>query len=284
MTALLSKNIWDVPIAVVDTETTGLSADNGDRIVEIAVVRAASLMDNTVDTHSWLVNPEIAIPSRATEIHGIDDVMVEEAPVFSAIAPTLVDLLQETILVAHNAPFDTGFINNAFSRLENPPPAYGPIIDTVQIARRHFGFPSCSLHNLAIRMEVDLTQHHRAKVDALATFKLLQYMMNSIDPQRRLTTKDLLSLTDALKTKGLARIEMKRRLRQAARTETDVEIDYTRIKGPGDLKVTRRLSHLRIDFPKVKAWCHLRNAERVFWIDRIHRVQLIGTQMNTHET
>jgi DNA polymerase III epsilon subunit-like protein len=205
--------------------------------------------------------------------------MLSKAPQFPVIADDIRGLLRDTVCVAHNAPFDTGFISATCTRYGISDPDYGPIIDTVKLARRHFGFPSCSLRNLTERMNLPLDNHHRALSDAYATYLLFQTMMKTIDPGRQLSVGELLTRTESLSPKGLARQAMKHQLREAVRSNLDVEIDYTRVRGPGDLTSTRRLSGISVDFPKVKAWCHLRNDERVFWIDRIHRVELLEANL-----
>ena len=281
---LAARNIWTVPLVVVDTETTGLSHETGDQIIEIALIRATTLSDERPSTQSWLVRPDISVPTRATAIHGIDDTMLRDSPQYPAIAMDVQRTLKDAVCVAHNAAFDTGFINATCDHYSIDRPEYGPIIDTVKLARSHFGFPSCSLKNLTERMELPLDNHHRARSDAYATYLLFQTMMKTIDPDQNLTVRELLTLTDSLGPKGMARKAMKYQLRQAVRDNLDVEIDYTRVRGPGGLTATRRLSAVSVDFPKVKAWCHLRNDERVFWIDRIHRVQLLGANLQAQST
>src|SRR5437660_1614391 len=100
----------DITFAVVDVETTGLSPRLGDRVCEIAVVRGRC--GEMVDKWSTLVHPGRTIPFDAQSIHHISDAMVRTAPRFSHIAPAFLSSLENTVLVAHNAPFDLNFLRN----------------------------------------------------------------------------------------------------------------------------------------------------------------------------
>lgn len=265
-------SMWTTPIAVVDVETTGLSSKGGDRVVELAIVRASHLLDPNPVEYSVLINPEMPMPATAERIHGISDQMLEDAPPFSEVVAHMANLLNGAIFVAHNAPFDLGFLEAECERAGADQPKYGPIIDSLRVARTLFAFPSCGLSALSNRMDVDLSNHHRALADANATLQVLRQMISSVDPQRRQSVPGFLERLNQMKKGGDARKAMKQQLRAAAKGKATLDIDYTKINGPGALTTTRRITVDKFQSPNVKAWCHLREEPRVFRLERIHRI------------
>lgn len=167
---------------VFDLETTGLYKTT-DRIIEIGAVRYAP--DGTVrDRFSTFVNPEISIPESSYKIHGISDSMVADAPTIETVLPEFVRFMDNAILVAHNAPFDVGFIEENCHRLHLPwnDPVY---IDTCELARRLItsGITNYKLDTVAEYLGVELENHHRAVDDCVCCggilFKLLERLEQS---------------------------------------------------------------------------------------------------------
>ena len=149
-----------------DTETTGLDPLTGDRVIEVA---ALELMNDlpTGESFHRLVHPERDIPPDATRVHGITIDKLASAPKFSAIADDLLAFFQDSPLVAHNAPFDFGFLNAEFARLKRPSLTKARMIDTLAIAKLRFpGLPN-SLDALCRRFSIDLTARttHNALLD-----------------------------------------------------------------------------------------------------------------------
>jgi DNA polymerase-3 subunit epsilon len=159
--------------AIIDIETTGGSAAR-DRITEIAII----LHDGyrTEKTFSTLINPEIPIPRYITEITGIDDDMVADAPRFYEVAREIVELTEGRIFVAHNVSFDYGFIAEEFKRL-----AYTYTRErlcTVRTSRRLIpGHASYSLGRLCASIGIPLHNRHRALGDAEATALLMERLV-----------------------------------------------------------------------------------------------------------
>ncbi|MAY80026.1 MAG: hypothetical protein CL930_04490 [Deltaproteobacteria bacterium] len=271
MSHLLERNIWDVPTAVVDFETTGLSADGGDRIVEVAIVRGSGPNDSNPSIYSQLINPGMSMPTRAQRIHGISDVMVAQSPTFSDCFAEFKPLLDGAIFVAHNAPFDLRFLKRECSRASLPAPSLDSVVDTLTLARSVFGFPQCGLSSLADRMQEPLTAHHRALADATATYGIYRRMLESIDPYQQMTVRDLHAHMDDMARGGKDRIAMKSFFKQAALKKLTVEIDYTKVNGNGGLKTTRKITVNALRPPHVQAWCHLRQQDRKFKLERIQR-------------
>lgn len=163
--------------AVIDIETTGGNAIR-DRITEIAVILHDG--ERTERTFSTLINPETPIPLYITDITGITDDMVADAPRFYEVAREIVELTEGRIFVAHNVNFDYGFIREEFRRL-----AYDfqrERLCTVRTSRRLIpGQPTYSLGRLCANIGIPLRDRHRALGDAEATAILLERLVR-LDP------------------------------------------------------------------------------------------------------
>lgn len=164
--------------AVIDVETTGLSPKQ-ERLTEIAII----IVDNgqIIDEFSSLLNPEKKIPYRITQLTGINNQMVQEAPRFFEIAKQVVQMTEGCIFVAHNASFDYRFIQAEFSR-------YGfdyqrKLLDTVKLSRKLLpGFKSYSLGKLTSQLGIKITDRHRALGDAMATAELFLQLLK-VNPE-----------------------------------------------------------------------------------------------------
>ncbi len=153
---------------ILDTETTGLEHAEGDRVIEIACVEVRDLMPTGREFYA-LIDPCRPIPLEASNIHGRFDADVRGMPTFDQIAPRLLEFLGDAPLVAHNAPFDMGFLN-AEMEIAGLAPLENMVIDTLAIARSQFQ-GSNSLDTLCRRFKIDLSE--RKKHDALLDTRLL---------------------------------------------------------------------------------------------------------------
>ena len=169
----------DRDYVVFDLETTGLYKVT-DRIIEIGAVRY-NTKGEIVGRFSTFVNPERPIPDESFAIHGISDAVVADAPTISEILPEFLKFIDNSILVAHNAPFDVGFIEENTKRLGYlwNDPVY---IDTCELARRLIltGIQNYKLDTVAKYLDVELENHHRAVDDCVCCggifFKLLELL------------------------------------------------------------------------------------------------------------
>lgn len=155
---------------VFDVETTGLSAVY-DTIIELAGVRIQK--GEIVDRFESFANPHHPLSETTTELTGITDDMVKDAPEVADVLKDFADWIGDDILVAHNATFDIGFINQGFEKI-NFEKVSNPVIDTLELAR--FLMPQLKNHRLNTlckHLDIELTQHHRAIYDAEATGYLL---------------------------------------------------------------------------------------------------------------
>jgi DNA polymerase-3 subunit epsilon len=153
-----------------DTETTGLDPATGDRVIEVAALELINDLPTGRQFHA-LVHPERDIPEEATRIHGFRLGDLEGKPKFAEIAAELTDFFGDARLIAHNAPFDFGFLNHEFTRLGLPRLSLERMIDTLLLAKTRFpGMPN-SLDALCRRFAIDLSQ--RTTHNALLDCKLL---------------------------------------------------------------------------------------------------------------
>lgn len=163
------------PFTVFDFETTGMSPVN-DRVVELAALRIDA--DGEESCFHSLVNPGCSIPRAVTCIHHITDDMVADAPHFSAVAREFLEFADESTLVAHNAIFDLGFLQEGLARC-GLPIWRGKTIDSLKLARRCFpGLASYRLQNLRQALRLDdepgNDQAHRAGADVFWTAQVLK--------------------------------------------------------------------------------------------------------------
>ncbi|MCP4383213.1 MAG: DNA polymerase III subunit epsilon [Hyphomicrobiales bacterium] len=152
---------------VFDTETTGLAANNGDRVVEIGCVELFNHI-STGETFHRYVNPERSMPFEAQQVHGLTDAFLSDKPVFAAIADELLAFLGDAPLIAHNADFDLAFLNAEFIRCGRPQILPSRIIDSLMLARRKHPAGPNSLDALCSRYFVDTSRRtfHGALLDS----------------------------------------------------------------------------------------------------------------------
>lgn len=161
--------------AIIDIETTGGNPDRN-KITEIAIILHDG--NNVVDEFSTLINPECSIPYQITQITGITNDMVKDAPPFYEVAKKIVEMTEGAVFVAHNVNFDYGFIRAAFRDLGFP--YTRKTLCTVRMSRVAFpGFKSYSLGNLCSSLGITLNNRHRALGDAKATAILFDQILKS---------------------------------------------------------------------------------------------------------
>ncbi len=153
----------------LDTETTGLSPEAGDRIIEIGCVEMMNRRLTGRTLHRY-VNPERASHAEAVKVHGLTDDFLADKPLFSAVVDELLDFVAGAEVVIHNAAFDLGFLNEELRRLGRPKFGgfVGRVSDSLLMAREMFPGKSNSLDALCKRLEVDNTNRtlHGALLDA----------------------------------------------------------------------------------------------------------------------
>ncbi|WP_019413989.1 PolC-type DNA polymerase III [Paenisporosarcina sp. TG20] len=160
----------DATYVVFDVETTGLSAVYNS-IIELAAVKIKN--GQVIDKYESFANPHHALSATTTDLTGITDDMVQNAPDIESVIKQFHDWIGDSILVAHNASFDMGFLYVGYKKcgLEK---TIHPVIDTLELSRfLHPEMKNHRLNTMAKKFNIDLTQHHRAIYDAEATGFLL---------------------------------------------------------------------------------------------------------------
>jgi len=154
---------------VLDTETTGLSPENGDRILEIGCVELINRKLTGNNLH-YYINPERDSHEEALKVHGISNEFLKDKPKFAQIADELLTYLKGAEVIIHNAPFDIGFLNKELERLSQPNMAewVTGVIDTLSMAKEIYPGKRNSLDALCDRLEVDNSDRtlHGALLDA----------------------------------------------------------------------------------------------------------------------
>jgi DNA polymerase-3 subunit epsilon len=262
--------IWDEELAALDFETTGLSPDHGDRVIEIAVVRGR--WGEAPRTWCTLVHP--CRPVSATHIHGITDDMVTTAPTFGRVARTLLDALDGALMTAHNARFEQAFLRMECARAEI---AVGveDSLDTVGLSRRVLMLPSNTLTAVCEHLGVSRGQAHRALDDAAATWRIAWEILDRADPEHRMTRSEAVAASRRPGPQEHRRV--KDALLAAIGLPEPVVIDYCGAPRPdapnlGVLRTRRAISVKRVTTSHVEAFCHLRGEDRSFRLDRIRLV------------
>ncbi len=154
---------------VLDTETTGLSAENGDRIIEIGCVELVARKLTGNNLHFYL-NPGRDSHEDAMKVHGISNEFLRDKPKFSAVADELLAYLADAEVIIHNAPFDVSFLNKELSLIGRPPLNHcvAKVVDSLMMAKELFPGKRNSLDALCDRLEVDNAGRtlHGALLDA----------------------------------------------------------------------------------------------------------------------
>lgn len=154
---------------VLDTETTGLSAENGDRIIEIGCVELVARKLTGNNKHFYL-NPGRDSHEDALKVHGISNEFLKDKPKFSTVAAELLDYLQGAEIIIHNAPFDVSFLNKELEIIGREPLMHcvAKVTDSLMMAKEMFPGKRNSLNALCDRLEVDNSGRtlHGALLDA----------------------------------------------------------------------------------------------------------------------
>ena len=281
---LLDQSISDADFLVVDVETTGLSADDGDRVCEVGAVKLRG--GAVVETFGTLINPQRPISAGAYAVNKISPQMVAEAPTFGETAARLSDMMDDAVLVAYNAPFDLSFFSYEF-RMAGFPPIRNPVVDALALARQLLpGLQRYPQDNVANVIGIPFPVKHRASDDALVTSQIFSIFVNMLKAYDVVLVNDLLrrDLSMDLHNKRMQLVG------SAMSTGSRLWIKYL---SPSNAEITERFvtpkqlarevsagfrqGPRRAGGPEVVyliAHCHSVEAERTFRIDRILDMKL----------
>jgi len=275
---VLSQNPSEVYFAFLDVEATGLDPVSGDKICEIAVIK--TIDGQVADEFVTIVNPGRNISERAISIHGITQVMVNRAPLFRDIAKDLLDFLNDTVIVAHNAKFDLEFLRSELKNLNQSLPE-NEVIDTLGIARRYYSFPSNSLGEIARYIGLPIDEEHRALADVTTTKDIFEYFLKDLERRgiRLKRLKDILKLQGkSVELQTTNELVLPTEIEQALRDKGKLEIKYlsayeeetsVRVIEPFDISVSKANTYIH-------AYCHLRKQRCTFRLDRILGIKALA--------
>ncbi|MBL0344167.1 exonuclease domain-containing protein [Candidatus Villigracilis affinis] len=255
--------------AFLDIETTGLSPWFGDRICQIAIVLTeGKRIKSTVDL---LINPGRELSPAAAHINGLDESKLSAAPTFEEITDQLEASLKDAVIVCHNAKFDIQFLDNEYRKLGRSV-EYPNLIDTLLLAREYFDLPSYSLHHLAEDFHVSRNlQGSRAQGDALTAKNLFFAMMDALKPNGK-PLDDYIGIynSPAWPEEG---VYLPTELSEAINSGRRLFIKY--MDKDGEIS-ERWISPKEViglsDYIYLQAYCHTREADRTFRLDRIIEV------------
>jgi len=269
----LIQSLHDTPLAFLDVETTGASAQFGHRVIELGIVRVER--GQWVASYEQLMDPQRRVSPGVTALTGISQAMVDGQPTFDQQLPRALELLRGAILLGHNIRFDLSFLGKEFRRSGTDiMQVLGdvPVLDTVRIARRRFGRGGNALQSLAPRLGVQPVVAHRALADAQTTAGVFEKLMEPVGGSG-------ICLCDAIREQGgpmgllpanpresLLPLE----LEEALERRKPVMMEYLDARQHRTHRVIQPLHVRRAkgDLLLV-AHCHLRGEQRTFKLDRV---------------
>jgi DNA polymerase-3 subunit epsilon len=194
---------------VLDTETTGLSPNDGDRLVEIGCLEIVNQVATGNVFHRY-INPERDMPKGAFDVHGLSEEFLRDKPKFAEVADEFLEFIGDAPLVIHNASFDMGFLNAELKRSGRTALAFERAVDTLTIARKRFPGAQNSLDALCRRFGVDNSNRvkHGALLDAELLAEVYLELMGGRQPG--------LVLDATLETRKVEVIVVERRARPVA--------------------------------------------------------------------
>jgi len=262
-------DISNARFAFLDIETTGLSPWFGDRICQIAVVLTEGKRIKT--TLDLILNPEHEVSPAAFHVNKLDEEKLSASPRFAEVTDQLEAVLKDAIIVCHNAQFDLQFLDNEYRKLGRTA-EYPNLIDTLLMARDNFDMESYSLQYLAEAFHVSKNlPTSRAQADALTAKNLFFAMMDALKLNGK-PLEDYIGIysSPAWPQEG---VYLPTELSEAINSGKRLFIKYMD-KG-GEIS-ERWISPKEVlglaDYIYLKAFCHTRNAERSFRLDRIIEV------------
>jgi DNA polymerase III subunit epsilon len=168
---------------IFDTETTGLDPKTGDRMVEIGCIEMVGRVETGRTFHAYF-NPDRDMPPEAERVHGLSATFLATKPRFSERVDELLAFLGDAPLVAHNAGFDFGFLNNELALISRDPISIDRMVDTVALARKRHPGAKLSLDALCTRYGID--RSHRVKHGALLDAELLAQVYVELNGGRQI--------------------------------------------------------------------------------------------------
>lgn len=249
----------------LDLETTGLSPWFGDRICKVGIVLTEG--KRIKGTFETLVNPGRELSPAAASTNGLTDAELTSAPPFEAVADKVTAHLRDAVVVCHNAQFDLQFLDSEFRRIGREVQIPN-LIDTLTIARERFDLPSNTLLSIAEAFHVPMDVSHRALADALTDRGIFFGMMEAIQLPGGAPDEFIgIYNSPAWPNDG---IQLPTELSEAIQSGKRLRISYVDGKGQRSKRWITPYQVIGLaDYIYLQAYCHLREAERSFRLDRI---------------
>jgi DNA polymerase III epsilon subunit family exonuclease len=276
------KRPSDIPITILDVETTGLLPSMGHRVVELGAVRLENWQ--VVGQLSTLVNPQRKMDPQASAVNHIQDADLVNEPLFHQVAEKLLALTNGSLIVAHNAAFDANFLAMEFyisrylagSSLFPAIPLPNPWLCTLELARGYFHFGRNNLGEVARRLGVHVDVTHRALHDVTTTAEILKRMLTRLDKQRAGTVQDLLYAQGGpIYTPTLPEVILPAPIEEALQHGRQLRILYSSSGSDSDRLITPLYPTEHRGSIYLVAHCHLRCDQRTFRLDRISGARVV---------
>lgn len=289
---VLDSHVQNTVFVAFDTETTGLSPVAG-RLVELSGVKFTA--DGTeISTFQALINPETRIPETASAVHGITDDQVWDQPTFGEVVPAFLEwasdpeiegMSEQTVFLAHNAPFDISFLEIALCKLRLPMPK-NVVLDTLTLARATIDdSANYQLRTLVEHLGLGAETYHRALADSYHVQNLFLHILDCFADDA--TIADIAEVggilhfidrsTPEAESEWLVRPEFVS-IKEAIESGWDLRIRYSGVRKTERVVTPRSVLFTR-GKPYLSAFCHMAAAERTFRVDKIVRVEALVAQV-----
>ena len=275
----LLQTLRDTPLAFVDVETTGASAELGHKVIELGIARVEG--GRIVRQYQQLIDPQRRVSYAITALTGISQQMVDGQPTFADQLPAALDLMRGAAVIGHNVRFDLSFLSKEFRRCGldlSTELGEVPVFDTVRIARRRFGRGGNGLQRLAPRLGVQPTAAHRALADAVTTAGVFERLLEPVGGWG-------LTLVDTMQQQGgpmgllpanPSESQLPLELEEALDQRKPVLMEYLDTNQRRTHRVIQPLTVRKFNQELVLvAYCQLRNAQRTFKVERIVQLKRV---------
>lgn len=270
------KPLEDLEFVVLDVETTGLNPANGDRIVEIAALRAKT--DTVLKEFQSLVNPGMPISEAASNVNHITDEMVKLAPGIDKVMPQFLDFIQGACIVGYNVKFDLSFIETELNRIKLKLPEDLMVMDVLNMARKILpNLERFSLACVSQSLKICEVQEHRALCDVQLTHKLFLHLLGLLKEKGVSDFKNVYNLF-GMRCVLLSEINNQKvaQIQEALKLGVEIKIKY--FSGTSQLterNVTPKEIRQERDNTYLVGYCHLRKEERTFRVSSILHLEII---------
>ena len=290
MDNLLDLPLNEAPVVVLDTETTGLNPNTGDRVVEIGAIRfgpGPSGPWQKQGEFNQLIQPGRRMDPGASRVNRIFDEDLAGKPLFTEVAADFLAFVDGAIIVAHNARFDADFMGmELYIHNLNEPAQKGgelnnPWLCTLQLARRHFYFGRNNLSHIARAMGVRTGKPHRAAHralnDVIMTAEVLKRMSRELAEMRLISVGDLLHAQGgAVYAPKLAKTSLPPLLAEALSKRRPLRISYDGAYGHSERVIDPHYSTSAGGHVYLIAHCRQSQDQRTFRLDRILSAEMVG--------